>query len=99
MPSTIAVSTSPPARRKTDASWYSGDSKQATPLLEGREFDYDVPLEVLRSRHDLVATAAREDFTAIAADDLRHAVRVLLVRRRIGDFRAGDPIRRHGGGG
>src|SRR5262245_28836475 len=66
-------------------------------LLERRELDDNEAMECFRSFHDAVAPAASEHLAAVARDDRRHAIGVLLVLDGVVDLRPGDPIRGHGG--
>src|ERR1043166_2395029 len=64
-------------------------------LVEGRELDHHEAVELVRPLHQLIAPPARQDFGAVALKDSRQAVGVFLVRDRIVDLRAGDPIGGH----
>src|SRR5436190_207652 len=64
-------------------------------LLEGREFDHDETVKLVRPFHDLETPPARQDLAAIFGEDRRQAVGVFLVFGRIDDARARDPIGWH----
>src|SRR5205807_3368734 len=64
-------------------------------LLEGRKLDDDKAVEFLGTLHDLEPPTARQHLAAIASDNVRHQIRVLLVLDRIDNARTGDPIGRH----
>ena len=53
--------------------------KAGDPLLEGRKFDHDEALELVRSFHNLKTSAACQHLAAVLGDDAGDKVGVLFV--------------------
>src|SRR5215471_4099861 len=72
-----------------------GGRETGNPLLQRRKLDDDEAMEGLRSFHDLVASPACQDLPAVAGDDVRDEIGVLLVLDWIRNPRSSNPICSH----
>src|SRR4029453_9250947 len=65
-------------------------------LFKCREFDHHEAMKLLRSLHDLMASAARQDPAPVSGENIRNQIGIFLVFNRIVDLCARHPIGRHG---